>query len=134
TWKLHWPTRRAVLLVVLPLVWGYFLLVRHEGVDGNFAGTFPWRWTVSAEDRFLAEKAARQAPAADQGTARSAEAVVLRPGDWPGFRGPARDSRRPGLLIATDWNEHPPRQLWRQRVGPGWSSFAVVGTRLYTQE
>src|SRR5262249_19075967 len=24
--------------------------------------------------------------------------------------------------------------VWRHRVGPGWSSFAVVGNRLYTQE
>ena len=36
--------------------------------------------------------------------------------------------------IATDWEKHPPRLVWRHRVGPGWSSFAVVGTRLYTQE
>src|SRR5205814_9602292 len=33
-----------------------------------------------------------------------------------------------------DWQQHPPQLLWRHRVGPGWSSFAVVGTRLYTQE
>jgi outer membrane protein assembly factor BamB len=39
-----------------------------------------------------------------------------------------------GVRIATDWKEHPPRLLWRHRVGPGWSSFAVVGTRSYTQE
>src|SRR5262249_625934 len=60
--------------------------------------------------------------------------VVLQPGDWPGFRGKDRDGRYKGARIATDWDERPPRQVWRQRVGPGWSSFAVVGTRLYTQE
>src|SRR5262249_6119951 len=27
-----------------------------------------------------------------------------------------------------------PKLLWWHRVGPGWSSFAVIGNRLYTQE
>jgi outer membrane protein assembly factor BamB len=39
-----------------------------------------------------------------------------------------------GLRIATDWKQQPPRKIWRQHVGPGWSSFAVIGNRLYTQE
>src|SRR5262249_48027967 len=30
--------------------------------------------------------------------------------------------------------QQPPRRIWRQHVGPGWSSFAVVGSHLYTQE
>src|SRR5262249_48699848 len=55
-------------------------------------------------------------------------------GDWPEFRGPNRDGRRADVRISTDWGEHPPRQLWRHRVGPGWSSMAVIGDRLYTQE
>ena len=60
--------------------------------------------------------------------------MVLQPGDWPGFRGPERDGRRTGVRIATNWNERPPRQLWRQRIGPGWSSFAVVAERLYNSK
>jgi hypothetical protein len=62
------------------------------------------------------------------------DALQLQAGDWPAFRGPERDGRRTGVRLATDWQQHPPRQLWRHRVGPGWSSFAVVGTRVYTQE
>jgi outer membrane protein assembly factor BamB len=136
---LRWPVRRAGLLAVLLLTWGYFLLVRHEGVDGNFSASLPWRWSVTAEGRFLAERSAREQrlPTPENGPGlllERAEALVLQPGDWPGFRGADRDGRRAGVRIATDWNERPPRQLWRQRVGPGWSSFAAVGTRLYTQE
>jgi outer membrane protein assembly factor BamB len=37
-------------------------------------------------------------------------------------------------MIATNWSEHPPRQLWKVPVGPGWSSFAVAGNLLFTQE
>jgi outer membrane protein assembly factor BamB len=60
--------------------------------------------------------------------------IALRPDDWPGFRGPQRDGTVRGLNIITDWNAHPPKLLWRQPVGPGWSSPVVVGGRVFTQE
>src|SRR5581483_10247492 len=42
---LRWSVRRAGLLLVFVLVWGYFGLVRLEGVDGSFSATFAYRWT-----------------------------------------------------------------------------------------
>lgn len=58
--------------------------------------------------------------------------------DWPRFRGPLMDGvvREKGLRF--DWTpDDPPRNLWNegQKVGKGWSSFAVVdGALAITQE
>jgi len=134
TFFLRWPVRRAVLMIALILTWSVFTLLRMEGVNGTMATTFRWRWTPTAEERFLAERAANGPMHAVNAKMAASEVLLLQPGDWPGFRGPDRDGRLKGVRIVTDWQHHPPRELWRHRVGPGWGSFAAVGNRLFTQE
>jgi outer membrane protein assembly factor BamB len=128
------PTpRRAGLAAALLGVWALIGMVRIEGADSDVIPTVRWRWQPTDEELFAAERASRTV----MPTAAGPRLSVVEGKDWPGFRGPARDGRISGVKIDPD---RPPELVWKQRVGPGWGSFAVVGTspgremRLITQE
>jgi outer membrane protein assembly factor BamB len=124
-WSTKLP-RTAMALLAATVAFGFWTLVRMDGVWGDFEAERAWRWEQTAEERYLADRAS---------TPRST-AVVDRvsEAEWPGFRGPERNAVVPGLALAEDWSVRPPRELWRISVGPGWSSFAVAGRSLFTQE
>jgi outer membrane protein assembly factor BamB len=120
--------RRAVLAASVLLACGAWALARTGGITGDADLDLAWRWSQTPEERLLAQ--AVEEPSAPA----PAPAAAENGADWPGFRGPERDGVVRGARIATDWQARPPIELWRRPVGPGWSSFAVHGGRLYTQE
>ena len=134
--------RRATMVATILLACGMWTAVRTDGFTGDHVSEFKWRWTPSAEERLLVHAsdqpaAIAPAPAAVKTPAAppvAAKAEATKGGDWPGFRGTVRDSVIRGVRIETDWSRSPPVELWRRPIGPGWSSFAVRGNFLYTQE
>jgi hypothetical protein len=145
--------RRASMLAAIVLACGVFTLLRTGGITGDADSDFHWRWTKTPEERLLAQAGdeptnptpppaaaetpekqvpdpAGNAPAAGSATIEGTETDS----GWPGFRGPKRDGIIRGVRIETDWSRQPPVALWRRPIGPGWSSFAVRGNLLYTQE
>ena len=128
--RLSAAPRRAVIAATILLACGAFTLLRTAGATGEFKNDFHWRWSKTPEERLLAQGDEETAtpPAA------SVPAAVGTEADWPGFRGLKRDGAVRGVQIKTDWSTSPPVALWRRPIGPGWSSFAVRGGRLYTQE
>jgi outer membrane protein assembly factor BamB len=156
--RLSTGPRRATMTGAILLACGVFTLIRTAGIIG-IGSEFHWRWTPTPEARLLTQastgketeqvpippppvpsaapietplptKTSKQPPAASPAVATTSEEKA----EWPGFRGPERDNIIPGVKIETDWAKSAPVELWRHPIGPGWSSFAVNGNHLYTQE
>ena len=131
--------RRAVMVAVILLASGGWALIRIGGIRAEGGLDFAWRWSATSEERLLAQSndESKMVPSVPAETPRElppASAAAKAAADWPGFRGPNRDSIVPGVQIETNWSASPPVELWRRLVGPAWSSFAVQGDLLYTQE
>src|SRR3954469_17555512 len=134
-WIAYIATRNAparlrvpVLIACFALVWSPFLLLRMTGFRGNLRADLHWLWTPTAEQLYLARRPLTSP------TTTPAKPLEPRASDWPDFRGPHRDATVHGLKISTDWQKSPPKLLWKQRVGPAWSSMIIVDDHLYTQE
>jgi outer membrane protein assembly factor BamB len=127
------PVRRTGALAAVLLSWGFFGLIRSDGLNSDLRGGTHLRWTPTAEELFLAKRAAAGNSAHDDPSSLDWSPEVS-PGDSTGYRGVDRNGVLPGVRIATDWKTAPPKELWRHEVGPAWSSVIVVGTRLFTQE
>ncbi|HEY8188374.1 MAG TPA: PQQ-binding-like beta-propeller repeat protein [Pyrinomonadaceae bacterium] len=145
--------RRVSIIVAVLLACGVFTLIRTGGITADADSDLHWRWTKSPEERLLAQ--AEDEPTTPASTPAVAETAENKVPDssaktptsgsathaeadadsgWPGFRGPKRDGIVRGVRIETDWSGKPPVAVWRRPIGPGWSSFAVRGNLLYTQE
>lgn len=111
--------RRAVLVTVVWLVMlGHGILFRPSN-DGSLV-IVGWRYRFASLE-----------PLGKQGVA---EDWHTTPHDYPGFLGSGLWAESADVNLQTDWQAHPPQEMWRREIGEGWSSFAVVGDYAVTQE
>lgn len=121
--------RRTIVGLILALIVASgSALLKNDGATGNFGFGFSWRWQPTPEEMFLAQRKT------NVGATRRPSAESFQNAAWPGFRGPQRDGCQQGLVFSNDWKMQPPKQLWRIKLGPAWSSFAVADQFLVTQE
>ena len=136
------PLVRTGTALVLALAgFGFSALLRNEGMTGEYQMGLHWRWSQTPEALMLAGiRSEKPATGVNNASSKPADktgqkyATALANPEWPGFRGADRTAHALGPRISTNWAAHPPEQLWKIRVGPAWSSFAVAGQLLFTQE
>ena len=118
--RLRWRVKLTTLAIV---ILGIFLgvnLFQFKGFSGDLVPIFEWRW----QDELTT---LRQ----DSGNISDPQISIA---DYPQFLGQHRNGVVTGIKLNLDWDTHPPKLVWRQPIGAGWSGFAVVGNSAITQE
>ena len=120
--RVRWP---LAVIPCLTLLAFYTHLLPVEAVfDGN-SGIVAWRWRWAEPDQHLA---------VPEGAASATPLWKHAEHDFPAFLGGRPWPEVDNVCLADDWSARPPRKLWRQPIGAGWSGFAVVGAYAVTQE
>jgi outer membrane protein assembly factor BamB len=122
---IRWSLRGAVLGVLLLAMVPYLWLYEVSDMTGDTHINFALR---SQRKSAVFESQAGELSGA------GVKLVENRLTDFPAFQGPDRTAVLHNVKLARDWNEHPPRELWRVPAGAGWGSFSVVGGFAFTLE
>jgi outer membrane protein assembly factor BamB len=118
--------RSALAAVVWTPVWAVTPLGPIQLINNGNSGFVDWRW--------------RWAATHDQSLAQVDSAPTLEISwketdvDYPRFLGNGYWAEARGVELEDDWRRHPPKLLWKQPIGAGWSAFAIVGDYAVTQE
>ena len=118
--RLGWRTKLITLAAVILV--GAFVGTTFEfkGFSGDLIPIFEWRW--------------RGEPTTFRQDIGHTSIPQISDTDYPQFLGQHRNGVVTGIQLNLDWDTHPPKLIWRQPIGAGWSGFAVVGNSAITQE
>jgi outer membrane protein assembly factor BamB len=120
--RVRWSIALAPCLALAAF---YLQLLPVKTINDGDTGIVGWRWRWAEPDRQLTIPASSATKALDW---------KETPHDYPRFLGNGYWAEVTGVELETDWEKHPPRPLWKQEIGAGWSGFAVVGDYAVTQE
>jgi outer membrane protein assembly factor BamB len=95
-------------------------------VTGSMVPSFAVRWGWRPPDHTLGRWEGSVAVPIDLTTTTA--------DDFPQFLGPERSCMAPGPPLARDWSEQPPKLIWKQPIGAGWSAFSAVNGYAVTME
>ena len=141
-----WTRLVCLLLAGFTVVGGAMLCVRNVEFTGDMRPIFWFVWDApspseKAQD-WLNKHAPQNSIAADPELpdVQASEAtdkrvrLTITAADWPQNcgRNGSREIAEPQCSF--DWQTDLPNELWRHPVGDAWSSFTIVGERLFTQE
>ena len=120
-------TRRLTGRIAVASFLLLLLTVRIDEVTGGMRPSFRFAWRPKPDRRLAKLTIAKQKTS-------GVDLATNTPNDFPQFLGPDRSGRIDGPAFATNWQTRPPKQVWRQPIGAGWSSFAIVNGYAVTME
>ncbi len=123
---LRWSVRLGVLALLIAAIFPYLHFFEITGMSGDAKLNFALRGAAA--------RAALIKSSVGELSTSSAKLVSNPKTDFPAFQGPGRDAVLPDVKLDRDWASHPPKQIWREPIGAGWSGFVVVGGYAFSQE
>ena len=121
--RLPGKTRLKGFVVMVVALLFLVLTVEVRDWSGNMVPILAWRWTPSDDSL--------------EATVKTADLGELPLSDSPGypqFLGPDGNAMIPDVKLARDWSQAGPEEVWRIKIGAGWSGFAIYGGLAVTQE
>jgi len=103
----------AIFVILLVLTASLFEI---RGFTGDLIPNIAWRWTSQS---FV--------------SADIPDTLNLQT-NYAQFLGPNRNAILTNIHLQPNWEQHPPKLLWRKPVGEGWSAFAISNRFAITQE
>jgi outer membrane protein assembly factor BamB len=119
----RYGTLGMVLLVIILL----FAILKIDGTSGELVPNFRFRWSPP-RDATLSKPVVEASPPGEELLEAASDA------DFAQFLGPERNAWVPGPRLVRDWQQQPPRELWRRSMGAGWCAFSVVHGFAITME
>jgi outer membrane protein assembly factor BamB len=118
--------RITTLLVVAALGFAFFRQITNVKFTGNMVPIVRFWWDPEPDDVLETQRKSHPTKAPPFKTASDQATAFL---EYRGSKGVIQ-----GPPLARDWKAQPPRQLWRQPVGGGYSGVTVNGNALLTLE
>jgi hypothetical protein len=85
--------QHTTMVATIFLESGFWALLRSEGMDGEIHFDLAWRWSKTAEERFLAKTNENII------TIKVDSASLAKEAEWPGFRGPNHHRLKCGVIL-----------------------------------
>ena len=127
------PLRWAVGIAPFAFLFAIFSLYElQHGGDGWIVGLH--RRGTAKPDEQLGDQLSSHAVQASDTKQGISDWLPPSLQDYPRFLGQEMNAEVAGVSLEADWKSHPLVELWRQPIGAGWSTFAIVGDYAFTQE
>lgn len=114
-----------ITLVLIGLV-AAIISLKVSGFSGALIPTFRWRFSADPDEML------DQPVASPVGT--GVDLLSTTSDDFPRFLGRGSRATVDHVRLASDWTSSPPRRIWRQPIGAGWSALAAVNGYAVTME